>query len=101
VTSNGDLLACALKIAPIALPVDVGDLPGGLRVAVRHPDHDRLLEAEDVAKVAREVGQHRQLRGAGVAEQRRHPLPAKKLERRIANGRHGRTLLQREPHDCG
>ena len=64
--TSGDLLAWALKIAPMALPtpgaVEVHDrrAPAGLRVPVGHPDRDRLLEPEHVAKVVGEVGEHRQ-----------------------------------------
>ena len=52
VISSGEWFAWALKIAPIALPTPgaVWRLttvvrPGGLGVAVGHPDHDRLLQA--------------------------------------------------------
>ena len=72
--------------------VDDGGLAGGLGETVGHPDHDRLLEAEHVAEVAREVGKHRQLGRARVAEHRRHPVGAEEVERRFANRGHGRTL---------
>ncbi len=70
-------------------------LPGGLGVAVGHPDHDRLLQAEHVAEVGREVGEHRQLGRARVAEHRRHPVGAEEVEGGFADSRH-RT----EPYPC-
>ncbi len=60
----------------------------GLGVAVGHPDHDRLLQAEHVAEVGGEVGQHRQLGRAGVAEHRRHPVGAEEVEAGLADRRH-------------
>ncbi len=72
--------------------VDDRGLAGGEREAVCHPDHDRLLEAEHVAEVGREIGQHRQLGRAGIAEHRRHPVGAEEVERRVANRGHRPTL---------
>ena len=99
VTSSGEWFAWALKIAPIPLPtpgrrveVDVGRPAGGLRVAVGHPDRHGLLQPEDVAEVVGELGEHRQLRRAGVAEDRRHPVLAEELERSFPDCAHGRTL---------
>ena len=74
--------------------VDDGGAAGGLGEAVGHPDHDRLLQAEHVAEVGREVGQHRQLGRAGVAEDRRHPLLAEEVERGLADGRHRRQPIR-------
>jgi hypothetical protein len=69
--------------------VDVGGTARGLREAVRHPDGDRLLEGEDVPEVLGELREHRQLRRAGVAEHRRHPVRAEEFERRFPDRRHG------------
>ena len=74
--------------------VDVRDAPGGLRVAVGHAHGDRLLEPEHVAEVRGEVGEHRQLGRAGVAEDRRHPVLAEKVEGGFANAGHEETLAQ-------
>ena len=68
--------------------IDVGRAPGRLRETVGHPDDRLLLEPEHVPEVVREVGQHRQLRRAGVAEDRRHPVGAEQLERRFADCGH-------------
>ena len=70
--------------------VDVGDPARGLGVPVGHPDHNGLLQPEHVAKVVGELRQHRQLGRAGVAEDRRHPVLAKELEGRLADGGHAR-----------
>ncbi len=59
--------------------------------AVGHPDRHRLVEPQHVAEVIREVGQHRQLGGARVAEHRGHPLPAQEVEGRFAHARHQRA----------
>ena len=79
------------RVADPRRGVEVGDrgAAGGLRVAVGHPDHDRLVQAEDVAEVGGEVGEHRQLGRAGVAEDRRHPLGTEEVEAGVAHGRHG------------
>ncbi len=53
--------------------------PRGLGIPVRHPHHDRLLEAEHVAEVVREPGQERKLGGAGVAEHGRQPVRAQQI----------------------
>src|SRR4029079_9339122 len=68
--------------------VYVADAPRRLRVAVRHPDDDRLLEAEHVAEVLWKVTEHRQLGRAGVAEDRRHPPRPQKLEGGFPNRAH-------------
>ena len=75
---------------PVADPrgrvqVDVGRAARGLGVAVGHADRDRLLQAEDVAEVVRELGEHRQLGRAGVAEDRRHPVLPEELEGDLAD----------------
>ena len=63
--------------------VDVGGTAAGLREPVGHPHHHQLLQAEDVGEVVGEVGQHRQLGRAGIAEDRRHPVGAEQLEGRL------------------
>ena len=77
------------RVADAGRGVQVGDrgAPRGLGEAVGHADHDRLLEAEHVAEVGGELGEHRQLGRARVAEHRRHPLGAEKVEGRFADGR--------------
>ena len=72
--------------------VDVRDVAAGLREPVGHAHRDGLLQAEHVAEVLRQRPEHRQLRGAGVAEDRRHPALAKQLEGRVANSRHSPAL---------
>ena len=59
--------------------VDQRRPPRGLGIAVRHPHHDRLLEAEHVAKVVRETGQERKLGGAGVAEHGRQAVRTQQI----------------------
>ena len=68
--------------------VDVGGTAGRLREAVGHPHDRQLLQPEDVGEVVGEVGQHRQLGRARVAEDRRHPVRTEQLERRFADCRH-------------
>jgi len=68
--------------------VDVRDFAARLGEAVGHPDGDGLLQPEHVAEVLGERAEHRQLGRAGVAEDRRHPVLAEQLERRVAHGRH-------------
>ncbi len=86
--------------------VDQRRRPARLREAVGHPDHDRLLEPEDVAEVAGEVAQHRQLGRARVAEHRRHPRPPEELERGLADVGHAASLREAitrhlsEANDC-
>ena len=70
--------------------VDVGRAARGLRVAVGHPDRDGLLQPEHVAEVVGELGEHRQLGRAGVAEDRRHPVLPEELEGGLPDARHGR-----------
>jgi hypothetical protein len=79
---------------PVADPrrgvqVDVRRAARCLRVAVGHPDRHGLLEPEHVAEVIGELGEHRQLGRAGVAEDRRHPVLPEELEGDLANGAHG------------
>ena len=69
--------------------VHVAHGPARLRVAVGHPDGDGLLQPEHVAEVVGEVGEHRQLGRARVAEHSRHPVGAKQLERGLPDGAHG------------
>ncbi len=71
-----------------------------LGVPVGHPDRHRLLQAEHVAEVLRELGQHRQLRGAGVAEHRGHAPLAQQLVRRLSDRLHvrNRTRARRPRH---
>jgi hypothetical protein len=52
---------------------------GGLRVPVRHPDRRALLQRQDVAEVIGHAAQHRQLVGAGVAEDGGDPVAAQDL----------------------
>ena len=54
--------------------VDVCGPPARLGKPIRHPHHGQLLKRQDVGEVLREVGQHRQLGGTGVAEHRRHAV---------------------------
>jgi hypothetical protein len=56
---------------------------GCLREAVRHPDRRAFLQGEDVAEVAGEVAQQRQLVGAGVPEDCGDPVGAQDLVERI------------------
>ena len=73
--------------------VDVGGMTAGLRESVRHPDDDEFLEAEHVGEVLGEVGEHRQLGRARVAEDRGHPVGTEQLEGRFTDGRHQALFL--------
>jgi hypothetical protein len=80
--------------------VDVRRPAGSLRVPVRHPDGHGLLEPEDVAKVIGELGEHRQLGRARVAEDRRHPVLPEELEGDLADARHGPGAYVRDERGC-
>ncbi len=58
------------------MEVDVGRGPAGLCEPVRHADGHCLLKAEHIAEVVGQLGKHRQLGRARVAEDRRHPALA-------------------------
>src|SRR4029453_89019 len=62
------------------MEIDECRVTSRLRIAVRHPHDDRLLQAEDVAEVLREVPEQRQLGRAWVAEDRRDPEGAQQVE---------------------
>ena len=55
-----------------------------LRKAVGRRDHHRLLQSKHVAEVGREIAEHRQLRGTGIAEHRGQPEFAQQRECRVA-----------------
>jgi len=78
------------RVADAGRGVEVGDrgAAGGLGVAVGHPDHDRLVQAEHETEIAGEVGEHRQLGGARIAEDSRHPLGTEEVEAGVTHGRH-------------
>jgi hypothetical protein len=75
--------------------VDVGRSARGLGVSIGHPDGDGLLQAEQVPEVVGELGEHRQLGRAGVAEDRRHPMLPEELERDLSNAVHRDETLSR------
>ena len=62
------------------------EMAGGARVAVRHRHHQRLLQRHHIGdrRAVRQRGHDRQLGGAGVAEQMRHPLALKQREKGLA-----------------
>ena len=62
--------------------------PARLRVAVGDPDRDALVQPEDVAEVAGELLEERELGRPGVAEHRGHPLLAQEVVGRLAHRRH-------------
>ena len=70
--------------------VHVRRAAGRLGIPVGDPDHDQFLKPEDVAEVVGQVGEHRQLGRARVAEDRRHPVGSQQLERGFPDGRHRR-----------
>ena len=68
------------------MQIDERGLAPGERVAGRHPHHRPLVEPEDEPDVRRKIGQERDLGRAGIAEDRRHPVPAHDVERGISDG---------------
>ena len=54
------------------MQIDQSGPPLALGEPLGHPEHRRLLQAQHVAEILREVLEERQLRRAGVAEDRRH-----------------------------
>ena len=62
------------------MQIDEGGVVRRLRVAVRHAHDYRFLQAEHVAEVLGETSKQRQLRGAGVAEDRSHPEGTQQLQ---------------------
>ncbi len=94
------MLCHAVIMAPIALPrpgpvcrLTRAAWPVPLGEPFCHPERGRLLQAEHVAEVVGEVLEERQLRRAGVAEDRRHPKPAKEIEGRLADRSHNTPPL--------
>ena len=65
--------------------VDEGGTTPSERVPTCHPHDGALVQPEDEADVAREIGEKRDLGRARVAEDRRHPEPPHDLERGVAN----------------
>ena len=61
--------------------VDQGRTPAGLGVPVGHADDRGLLQPEDVPEVVGELGEHGELGGPGVAEDRGHPVGPEHLQR--------------------
>lgn len=72
-----------------AVQVDQRGTPGGLGVPVGHPDHHPLLQAEDVAEVGRQAGDHGQLGRAGVAEHGGQVMRPEDVEGRLSYRDHG------------
>ena len=68
--------------------VDVRGAAAGLREPVGHTHHHQFLEAEHVGEIVGEVGEHRQLGRAWVAEDRRHAVGPEQVERRFTNACH-------------
>ena len=66
--------------------IDEGGVVRRLRIAIRHAHDDRFLQAEHVAEVLGEISKQRQLRGAGIAEDRGHPESAQQVEDGSADG---------------
>jgi hypothetical protein len=67
------------------------------RPARREPDHRALVQREHEAQVVREPREERDLRRAGVREQRRQAAPAEDVERRVANRPHGQPVVRVSP----
>ena len=82
--------------------VDHGGVARRLGIAVGHPDRHHLLQGEHIAKIGREVAEHRQFGRARVTEDRRRPKGAEQVEDPIPHrprpgtARH-RNLLRRGP----
>ncbi len=61
-------------------------LAGDLGVAVGHEHQARLLQTQHVGEVLRQVGEHRDLGGARIAEDAGHAVPAQEVEDDLAHG---------------
>ena len=59
---------------------------GDLGVAVGHAHHARLLQAQHVGEVGRQVHEHRDLGRARIAEDAGHAVPAQEVEDDLADG---------------
>jgi hypothetical protein len=70
--------------------VDQHRAAGRLGVTVGHPDDGAFVQAEDVPEVAGQLGEERQLVGAGVAEDRGQATAVQELVGEPANGGHAR-----------
>ena len=57
-----------------------------LCISISHADHDRFLKPQHIAEVFGKIAEHRQLGGAGIAENRRHADLAHELDGGVANG---------------
>jgi hypothetical protein len=88
VVPGGDHGPHRVAEAGARVQIDQGRPPHTLREPLGHPERRRLLEAEHVAKVFGEVLKKRQLRRAGVAENRRHPQTTQEIEARPADRCH-------------
>ncbi len=85
--------------------VDERRVTGGLREAVGHPHHHRLLQAQHVAEIVGEVLEQRQLGRPGIPEHRGHPELAQQADDGVANGRHaggnyGAERIDVPPYCC-
>ena len=80
--------------------VDQRRVSGPLGEALRHPEHRRLLQPQDVGEVVGEVFEERQLGGARVTEDRRHPELAQEIQGDLANRSH-KPYLPSNSLPCG
>ena len=83
--------------------VDHRELAGRLRVAVRHADHGRLLQAEHVAHIVfdRESVHQRQFGGAGIAEHDLDALLLEQFQEGALSGHCGQDSLHRVQTPAG
>ena len=90
----GEDVAHRVSHAYRGVQVHEGGVARCLRVAVGHAHDDRLLQAEDVAEVRREIPEQRQLGRPRVAEDRRDPEGAQQVEDGGSDGHEANDIDQ-------
>ena len=90
---RGEDVAHRVTHAHGRMQIDEGGVVRRLRVAVRHAHDYRFLQAEHVAEVLGETSKQRQLRGAGVAEDRSHPDGAQQVQDGCADSHRDFSVL--------
>ena len=71
------------------MQIDKAGVAGGLGIAIGHPDHGGLLQAEHIVDIVGPVAQERQFRRAGIAEHLADAERPQQLERRLLDGDRG------------
>jgi hypothetical protein len=85
VRMGGENIAHRIPDARRRMQADERGVAGRLRIAVRHPRHGRLLEAEHIAKIGRKIAEQRELGRTRIAEYDAGAEPADEIDDAIAH----------------